>query len=237
MKGWPGEPDMEHDVLMADGNAASAAGKLITDVIFDFGNVLIYWDPAAVLIPRYDQETIDRFLDNDISGFYDANDLMDGGETPDEAIAWMRETHGAQWADILRYYVDNFEDSLTGVVPGMRVLVDDLKAAGIGVWGLSNWEKELFHCAEENCKILQRLDGKLVSGFVKLRKPHREIYDAALERFGIKPETSVFIDDKAMNIVGANEAGIRGIRFSDSRKLRNILIAQGINIPAVRDVR
>lgn len=237
MKGWPGEPDMEHDVLMSDGNAASAAGKPITDVIFDFGNVLIYWDPAAVLIPRYDQETIDRFLDNDVSGFYDANDQMDAGATPEEAIAWMRDTHGQQWADILRYYIDNFEDSLTGVVPGMRVLVDDLKAVGIGVWGLSNWEKELFHCAEDNCKILQRLDGKLVSGFVKLRKPHREIYDAALSRFGIKAETSVFIDDKAMNIVGANEAGIRGIRFSDSRKLREILIAQGVSIPAVRSVR
>ena len=48
MKGWPGEPQMEYDVLMADGNAAANAGRQITDVIFDFGNVLIYWDPAAV---------------------------------------------------------------------------------------------------------------------------------------------------------------------------------------------
>ena len=38
MKGWPGEPDMEYDVLMADGEAAVNAGKPITDVIFDFGN-------------------------------------------------------------------------------------------------------------------------------------------------------------------------------------------------------
>ena len=49
MKGWPGEPDMEYDVLMADGEAAANAGKPITDVIFDFGNVLIYWDPVAVM--------------------------------------------------------------------------------------------------------------------------------------------------------------------------------------------
>lgn len=33
MKGWPGEPDMEYDVLMADGEAAANAGKPITDVI------------------------------------------------------------------------------------------------------------------------------------------------------------------------------------------------------------
>ena len=79
MKGWPGEPDMEHDVLVAQGPAAAADGKPISNVIFDFGNVLIYWDPSVVLLPRYSQETIDQFLDNDISGFYDANDRMDGG--------------------------------------------------------------------------------------------------------------------------------------------------------------
>ena len=67
MKGWPGEPDMEHDVLVAQGPAAAADGKPISNVIFDFGNVLIYWDPSVVLLPRYSQETIDQFLDNDIS--------------------------------------------------------------------------------------------------------------------------------------------------------------------------
>ena len=109
-----------------------------------------------------------------------------------------------------------------------------LKAAGIGVWGLSNWESSLFHVAEEQCDILQQLDGKLVSGFVKLRKPHKEIYEAALNQFGIKADGALFIDDKAMNIVGSNAAGIRGVRFQDPVKLRELLIANGVNIPAVQ---
>ena len=205
MKGWPGEPDMEYDVLMAQGEAAVNAGKPITDVIFDFGNVLLYWEPSAVLIPRYSAETIEQFLDNDISGFYDANDRMDAGATPEEGIAWMRETHGDEWADILTYYLENFEDSLTGVVPGARVLINDLKAAGIGVWGLSNWEKELYPIAERTTPILRQLDGKVVSGYVRLRKPDRAIYEKALEEFGIGAEGAVFVDDKAMNIVGANK--------------------------------
>ncbi|KAB7791394.1 HAD family hydrolase [Bifidobacterium leontopitheci] len=234
MKGWPGEPDMQHDVLVAEGPAAAAQGKPIENVIFDFGNVLIYWDPSAVLLPRYKQETIDQFLDNDVSGFYDGNDLMDGGLSPAEGVAWMRRTHGDKWADMLQYYLDNFQDSLVGIVPGARVLVNDLKAAGIGVWGLSNWEKELFPIAEKQCAILQELDGKVVSGYVHMRKPHKDIYEKALEEFGISADTSVFIDDKAMNIVGANQAGIRGIRFSDSRKLREILIGLGVNIPGLK---
>lgn len=225
---------MEYDVLMADGEAAANAGKPITDVIFDFGNVLIYWDPVAVMTPRYSDELVEQFLDNDISGFYDVNDELDYGMSNDDGVALMRERYGDKWADMLQYYLDNFVDSLTGVVPGARVLINDLKTAGIGVWGLSNWEKELYPIAERTTPILRQLDGKVVSGYVRLRKPDRAIYEKALEEFGIGAEGAVFVDDKAMNIVGANNAGIRGIRFRDPVKLRELLIANGVAIPDVQ---
>lgn len=234
MKGWPGEPDMDYDVLVAEGAAAKAINEPITDVIFDFGNVLIYWEPGAVLVSRYSEVTVEAFLDNDISGFYTANDMMDAGTSHEDAIAWVRSTHGDTWADVLTYYLANFEDSLVGIVPGARVLVNDLKTAGIGVWGLSNWERTLYPIAEEQCAILNQLDGKVVSGYVGMRKPHRDIYELALKQFGIDASGAVFIDDKAMNIVGANEAGIRGVRFRDPRRLRALLISMGVNISAVR---
>ena len=66
MKGWPGEPQMAYDELMAQDAAAAADGAPITQVIFDFGNVLLYWDPEAVMIPRYSQRLVDGFLDNDV---------------------------------------------------------------------------------------------------------------------------------------------------------------------------
>ena len=57
---------------------------------------------------------------------------------------------------------------------------------------------------------------------------------ATLKEFGIKADGALFIDDKAMNIVGSNAAGIRGVRFQDPVKLRELLIANGVNIPAVQ---
>ena len=209
MKGWPGEPDMEYDVLMADGEAAVNAGKPITDVIFDFGNVLVYWDPVAVMTPRYSDELVEQFLDNDISGFYDINDELDCGMSNDDGVALMRERYGDKWADMLQYYLDNFVDSLTGVVPGARVI------------------------ALDNFDILRSLDDRVVSGYVSLRKPNKDIYEFALQQFGIDASGAVFVDDKAMNIVGANNAGIRGVRFKDSRALRALLIDAGVKIPAV----
>ena len=187
------------------------------------------------MIPRYSQRLVDGFLDNDVSSFYDANDLMDAGASLEEGVAYVREHRGEPWASMMRYYVDNFRDSLTGVVTGARVLIEDLHAAGIGVWGLSNWQQDLYRIAEEGCDLLGMLDGKVVSGQVKMRKPHRDIYEYALRTFGINAQDTVFIDDKAMNIVGANQAGIRGIRFHDPRNLRACLIAAGVPIAPVQD--
>ncbi|MCH4159988.1 MAG: HAD family phosphatase [Bifidobacterium sp.] len=233
MKGWPNEPDMDNDVIIAQKQAANAIGNPISDVIFDFGNVLVYWDPAAAMMSRYSQESIDQLLDNDISGFYDANDRMDAGSSCEETIEWLRENKGDHWAEVFQFYCDNFVDSLTGVVPGARKLIEDLKAVGIHVWGLSNWSAELFPIAWERYEILHSLEGKVVSGEIDIRKPSVKIYEYLLQRFGIEAHKAIFIDDKAMNIVGANEAGIRGIRFTDPYKLRALLIESGIDIPAV----
>ncbi|WEV71883.1 HAD family phosphatase [Bifidobacterium sp. ESL0790] len=234
MKGWPGEPEMVYNQVMAAGEAQSATGKPIADVIFDFGNVLVNWDPEPVMLPRYSKELTEQFLDNDISGFYDASDAMDVGGTVKEAVEAVREKYGEPWASMLDYYCANFEDSLVGQVTGMRVLVNDLKATGIGVWGLSNWATELFPPADRQYSILRSLDGRVVSGYVGLRKPHKDIFEYALREFGIKAETSLFVDDKAMNIEGANAVGMRGVRFNDSTKLREVLRGLGVAIPDVK---
>ena len=141
MKGWPGEPDMEYDVLMAQGEAAVNAGKPITDVIFDFGNVLLYWEPSAVLIPRYSAETIEQFLDNDISGFYDANDRVDAGATPEEkpaedvsAIEQVKDTTAAlESAEVKTHTVKEGEDMVSiailySISPSTIMDLNDLKA-------------------------------------------------------------------------------------------------------------
>ena len=95
-------------------------------------------------------------------------------------------------------------------------------------------QKDLFPIALDNFDILRSLNDRVVSGYVSLRKPNKDIYEFALQQFGIDASGAVFVDDKAMNIVGANNAGIRGVRFKDSRALRALLIDAGVKIPAVR---
>lgn len=95
MIGWPGEVEVPTDVILADDQAESAKGRPISQVIFDFGNVLIYWKPEAAMVSRYGPEAIRDMLDNDKSGFFDANNMMDGGAPCAQAQAWVQEHHGA----------------------------------------------------------------------------------------------------------------------------------------------
>lgn len=234
MIGWPGEVQVPTDVILADDQARPAQGRPIRQVIFDFGNVLIYWKPEMAMVSRYGHESIREMLDNDKSGFFDANNMMDGGASCQEAQAWVHEHHGAPWDRMFAYYCENFVDSLTGPVPGARVLVQDLKAAGVGVWGLSNWGTELFPYAWEQYPILHDLDDLVVSGPIHMRKPHQDIYQYALQKFGIRAEDALFIDDKGMNVVAANQAGIRSVCLKDPYRLRTLLIESGLDIPQVK---
>ncbi|MEK0306420.1 HAD family hydrolase [Bifidobacterium favimelis] len=231
MKGWRGEVDVTPDIILSDEAATCVRDLPIKNVIFDFGNVLIYWKPETAMIGRYSSQAIEAMLDNDRSGFFDANDIMDGGGTCAQALEWVREHKGSPWDEMFSYYCANFQDSLDGPVPGARKLVGDLKAAGIGVWGLSNWGSELFPIAWRRFPILHGLDGLVVSGPIHMRKPDPVIFKYALDRFGVGADGCLFVDDKGMNVVGANKAGIRGYRFTDPDRLRDTLIGAGIGIP------
>lgn len=233
MNGWPGEVRVEGDVVLAQDQAESALGKPVKHVIFDFGNVLVYWKAELALVPRYSPEMIREMLDNTRSGFFDANNMMDGGASCLEAEEWVGEHYGSPWREMFTFYCENFIDSLAGPVPGARVLVHDLKAAGIGVWGLSNWATELFPFAWDQYPVLHDLDDFVVSGPIHMRKPHADIYRYALERFDIQAQDALFVDDKGMNVAGANKVGIRSVRFTDPYKLRTLLITAGIDIPQV----
>ena len=51
------------------------------------------------------------------------------------------------------------------------------------------------------------------SAFVGTRKPEPEIYAITLERLGLPAEACAFVDDVAVNVDGAREAGMHAIHF------------------------
>lgn len=62
----------------------------------------------------------------------------------------------------------------------------------------------------------------------KLLKPEKEIYSKVLNSYDLILEESIFIDDVIENIKGANEKGIKGIKFKSISELRKDLNECGV---------
>jgi len=68
----------------------------------------------------------------------------------------------------------------------------------------------------------------LSSCYLGLRKPDTAMYQAALDILGQPAERILFIDDRAENVEGALNAGMKAIRFEGERGLRKDLESLGV---------
>lgn len=204
----------------------------ITDVVFDFCGVLVDWRCRAALEGHYPDELVERIAaDDDPYGFFRYEDYMDSGVAFADVYPRVVAEQGQDIADVFAYYIDHYGDALPRLVPGAQRLLTDLKSAGLRVWGLTNWSGETFHFAFERFpQLAELLDGTVVSGIEKLRKPNADIYELARRRFSLTPGATVFFDDTVRNVRGAQAVGWHARRFTDADQARRALIALGVPI-------
>ena len=72
----------------------------------------------------------------------------------------------------------------------------------------------------------------MVSAEEKLVKPQPEIFRLLCDRFHLKPEECVFVDDSPANVESAILTGMDGLVFyGDAQRLRRELTEKGISLP------
>jgi 2-haloacid dehalogenase len=191
-------------------------------VIWDFGNVLIDWQPHAAIAAGVGADEATRFLAAEDFDFLAYNLGPDAGQTWDEAEAAVRRDH-PHWVEHALAYREHFEASLVGEVPGTPELVRELSAQGVPQWGLTNWSHELYPHAPRLFDFLGLLDGVVVSGTEGLAKPDPAIFELAVSRTGLQAADLVFVDDKAHNVDAAIEFGLDGILFTGAEDLRRAM--------------
>lgn len=192
------------------------------NLIFDFGGVLIDWNPHYVYDPYFgDRAKADWFLTNICT--MEWNGEVDAGKPMAEATAEL-VARFPEWKKEIEMYFGRWIEMIGKAIPGMYELLLELKARGHRLFGLSNWSAETFVQIKEDFPALKLLDGMVVSGYVKCLKPSPEIYRILLDRYSLQASDCVFIDDNAANIAGAEAVGIHGIRFTGASDLRRQLL-------------
>ena len=91
-------------------------------------------------------------------------------------------------------------------------LIADLKAAGYRLYVLSNMSREFIDFLRTK-PVYRHFDGEVVSCEEHVVKPEPRIYEILLERYGLDPAATLFIDDRPANIAAAERLGIRGRHF------------------------
>lgn len=198
-------------------------------VVFDLGNVLIRWDPLPALSVAVGDDEARRFLDAEDFDFGAWNRAQDAGRDWDEAEAEVARTH-PHWAEHVRGYRPNFGASLLGPVEETVGVLEDLHAAGVPLFALTNWSAETFPHAQERFAFLDLFADIVVSGEVGLAKPDPEVFEVLRQRVGRPLAECVFVDDSPANVAAAATAGLDAIRFTDTGHLRGDLRSRGLPV-------
>ncbi|SDL22365.1 2-haloacid dehalogenase [Nocardioides sp. YR527] len=198
---------------------------VVDGVVWDFGNVLIRWDPLPAIAAGVGDADARAFLES--YDFRSWNHVQDAGRTWAQALAAL-EGDAPEWLSAGAAYVDNFPLSMLGPVPGTHELVRELATVGFPQLGLTNWSAELYPHAPATYDVIELLGDVVVSGEVRLAKPDPAIYELVAERAGMPLDRLVFIDDSAANVAAAAALGMHAIQFTDAEQLRGDLVALGL---------
>ena len=195
----------------------------IKAIVFDYGNVLIDWNPRNVYKRFFpdDPEGMEQFLQE--INFMEWNALQDRGRPFAEGVAVLSEQF-PHYAELSRAYHENWSDSIGEIYAGTVEILKQLKGAGYPLYGFSNWSAETFPLVRTKHDFFDLFDDMVISGEVGFAKPEPEIYQILLEKIGRPAQECLFIDDSLPNIQQANKIGFATIHFQSPPQLEEELI-------------
>ncbi|HIQ85477.1 MAG TPA: HAD family phosphatase [Candidatus Cryptobacteroides excrementigallinarum] len=194
---------------------------MIRNIILDFGSVLVDWNPERLYGPYFNDDAKMRYFLTEICP-HAWNAQADAGRSTAEITEERVAVH-PEWEKEIRMYFGQWIKMMGEQIPGMQELVEELKNRGYRLYGLTNWSAETFPLVKDNYPVFRLLDGIVVSGEEKIAKPDPGIFSILLQRYGLKPEECLFIDDNPKNVSTGESLGIRGLVFTSAAALRSRL--------------
>jgi putative hydrolase of the HAD superfamily len=202
----------------------SIPGKV---VVFDYGEVISVTptdaDRAALLeTAGVGPEAADAFWD----AYWADRDGLDRG-TVSIADYWrgVEKRIGASWSDakIHHLWSVDFRGWLS-IEPATLEILVELRDGGTRLALLSNAGPD-FGSYFRHGSLGPLFEAFFVSGELGLVKPHADIYLRVIDELGITADQMVFIDNREVNVRGAEAVGASGHTFVGAADLREYLVS------------
>lgn len=194
---------------------------MIQNIVFDIGNVLVdfcWRDHIAGC--GFSGELAER-LGKAMMQSPVWNEIDRGVWTNEEILLGFIKNDPAIEKEIRQVFSD-----LSTVVKeksGSKKWIHSLKAEGYQVYYLSNFSDRVRREAAGQLTFLTEMDGGIMSYTIRRIKPDDDIYRALFEKYGLRPEESVFLDDSKANIETAKRLGMYGILVTDQEQAKQEL--------------
>jgi putative hydrolase of the HAD superfamily len=198
-------------------------------VVFDYGLVLTGpQDPEAhAMLMRITGLPLEQFEslywadrhaydEGKLSGVAFWQKIIDDGNLPlgQDAIKELNRWDAAMW---------------TTENPSMLDWQQALKEHGLLTAILSNIGDSVTEAVLREHAWVERFDVLVWSYQLLMAKPEPAIFSYVLDKLGTRPEETLFIDDRRVNIDAARALGIVAFEFTTAERLRADLIAAGLD--------
>ena len=184
-------------------------------IVFDLGGVMVDFDPKSYLVDLLCNAAMEekvyeltfgseewKLLDAGLISRFEGNKRM-LERAQQEGCSFEVQGVLDDWIHILH------------VRHRMQELVRRMKNHGYCVYYLSNIPQDVLDLLRQR-GVLDRFDGGVASCEVHINKPDPRIYQALLDKYHLKAEECVFIDDRPENVQTAFSMGFAGVQMKDS---------------------
>ena len=186
---------------------------MIKNIIFDVGKVLVEYDPDGMMKKLgFDEETL-QTVNQAVFQNESWNESDRGVLSPEELLEAFIANNPAYEKEI-RQVIDAVGDTIS-LMPYTVEWVKGLKEKGYHLYILSNYAEYTYEKTSHKMEFLPYMDGVVFSYRCKLIKPEKEIYEYICKTYELKPEESVFLDDRKDNVEAARNMGMHGIVFEN----------------------
>jgi len=130
-----------------------------------------------------------------------------------------RAAFNQKLADLVGLPVDQVTSGIeeeTRVNTALVQYVTGLKQQGYRIACLSNGTQEWTTRVIEASGLSDLFEILVLSGELGVIKPSPEIYTATLQQLNVKASEAVFVDDREVNVRGAEACGIRSLLFTNT---------------------
>jgi len=194
---------------------------MISNLVFDLGNVLISFIPSEFLKKKNYPSTIRNTILSDVFQSEEWKMLDNGSITVNDAIESISLKSVLKREEIALVF--NFRRDIMFPIDDNVRLLPALKKHGFGLHYLSNFPLDMFEEVSNDYYFFRYFDGGLISAEAKLSKPDVRIYRHFLEKYSLDPAGCLYIDDIEENTLAAETTGMKALLTNGAFKISDEL--------------